>query len=95
MKCEACGAEIEKIVTEFYDVYENVYEEYVPLIDCGIKAISFEVGPDWVGDGLDAEDIPDIISCPKCGKYPLKNMEVQTDTIIRVVCGLDKEEEEE
>ena len=88
MRCEACGAEINELITEFYDAKGNIYQEKVPIKYCSFDAINFiyfEVGADWCGDGLDEEDIHDCILCPKCGKPPFINHEVQTDTIIRVI----------
>lgn len=86
MKCEKCGAEINSLLVNMFDidgadkyVVCHIYEPE------GYDAIEVETDQNWTGYGQEGEDMRDSIACPFCRKYPFEDEEIQVYDVVKVV----------
>lgn len=87
-KCCKCGEEIDTVLTRFFDHNGDDYEAEIKFKQVPSNAIVFDVRTNWVGYGISDsfEDVENMISCPKCHKFPFKGKEVQCYEYLEVVC---------
>ncbi len=97
MKCEKCGKEISFLNVNHFnhdgsDSYLSITFEEVPD-----NAVLIETNKNWTGYDLSEEEMIETIQCPLCGKFPLKNEEIQLYELVKVVMfkkGVSKDDEQ-
>lgn len=57
----------------------------IQIEECEEDAVFFETDQNWTGYELSEDEMNDGIRCPKCGKNPFKNQEIQIYDVVRVV----------
>lgn len=82
MKCENCGKEIDKIVTNFFDIDGSDYDQEI-FIEEYDDIVYFDVDRNWCYYELSEDEQHEGIRCPYCGKPPFKKHE--TDIYIKVI----------
>lgn len=86
MKCENCGAEIEKVKISVFTKEGNDVDILVPVIEYENGAVGIETDSNWCGYDLSQSEQAECILCPCCGCFPFKRNEIQTHEILRLVC---------
>lgn len=93
MKCESCGEEIRVLkaeMLEFQGMYDfHGIEIYVPfpVQECE-DGVYIDVTKDFTG--YNNTDVYKYIRCPKCGKFPFKNREIEVRDVVRLVMFAEK-----
>lgn len=86
IKCEKCGKELPYIMVNEFLRDNSDADVRSWYKECEENAVVVETNPAWTGYELTAEEQVDTITCPFCGKFPFECDEIQTDTIVRVIC---------
>lgn len=86
MKCEKCGAEINRIMVDSFIYDGSDIESAECFSEMDENAVVIDVDADWTGYDLTEEEQRRTITCPCCKEFPFKNKEIQVYEIIRIVC---------
>lgn len=94
MKCEKCGAEINKLDINMFDYDGSDYRCNIDIAgeDNETGAVWFETDCNWTGYELTEEEMMEDIKCPNCGDFPFNHKEVQVYDVVRVICFKDIDE---
>ena len=95
MKCEKCGADIDKLGISMFDYDGSDYRCNMDIAgeDNDTGAVWFDTHSNWTGYELSEEEMIDDIKCPNCGYFPFNHKEVQVYDIVRVVCFKNVDEQ--
>lgn len=85
MKCEKCGNEIENLLLEMFRYDGSDDSVLHPVFECEEDAVYVDTTNNWTGYGLLEKEMLERITCPHCGRFPLKSKEIQIYDIVRVV----------
>lgn len=95
MKCEKCGKYIMTVkINEFKRDGSDHFIE-VPIKEYQKNVIGLEASQDWCGYYLTEEEQAETILCPNCNEFPFKDKEIHVHEIVRVVCYITPECQEE
>ena len=84
MKCSKCGKEIDHVLLDEFQ-YDGTDRDRLAIIeDLGDEVYGVSTDHNWVGDGLDDEDVYDTILCPKCKKFPFKSREIGRQELVQL-----------
>lgn len=86
VRCEKCGKEIDCLMLSVFDRSGADSDYDIPIHEVDEDAVCVEVSPAWTGYELSEEEQMETIRCPHCGKFPFAHQEVQTQTVVQVVC---------
>lgn len=85
IRCENCGETINALAVDVFNHDGSDSWILVPFREYDENAVELELTPAWTGYELDEEEQMDTICCPLCRKFPFKQKEVQTYTVIKAV----------
>ena len=86
IKCTCCGKTIKAINTNFFANDGSDFESLVPFQEITDVYTKMVVPTFWCGVDLANSERRDIITCPHCGKFPFADNEIQTYSVVEVVC---------
>lgn len=94
MKCEKCGADIDKLGISMFDYDGSDYRCNMDIAgeDNDTGAVWFDTHSNWTGYELSEEEMMEDIKCPNCGEFPFNHKEVRVLDVVRVVCFKDVDE---
>lgn len=85
MKCEKCGHELTYLAIDLFDHSGSNHTVKVPFKEYDYnKTIELETNSDWIGYGLDENEMLNTIWCPYCHEYPFENTKIKTMEIVRL-----------
>lgn len=89
IRCENCGETLNALAVDVF--YHDGSDSWhlLPFNEYEHNAVELELTPAWTGYELDEEEQMETICCPLCRKFPFKQREIQTYTVIKVVMFKD------
>lgn len=85
MKCEKCGAFLERLELDLFNYEGNDDWCAIPVEAADEDAAVVETDASWTGYELSEEERLECIRCPKCKQFPFDSKEIQTYEIVRLV----------
>lgn len=85
MICENCGNIISTVEANMFDREGSDYWTHCQINEVPDNAVYIDLPTYWTGDELCEEEQADCIRCPRCRKFPFRNREIQTYTLVRCV----------
>lgn len=92
MRCEKCGAYIDKLYVNMFNWDGSDSYQGVPIVSSELDAAIIETNPNWTGYELTEEEMTDTIHCPRCNQFPFEDKEIQIENVVRVIMFRKKPE---